>query len=50
MLISRIEIENLLSFKSLDLELRPLNVLVGPNASGKSKKEPINSLWATYPD
>src|SRR5713101_5968150 len=36
MLISRIEIENLLSFKSLDLELRPLNVLVGPNASGKS--------------
>src|SRR5260370_13838607 len=36
MLLSRIEIENLLSFKHLDLELRPLNVFVGPNASGKS--------------
>src|ERR1019366_3232733 len=36
MLFSRIELENLLSFKNLDLELRPLNVLVGPNASGKS--------------
>ena len=36
MLFSRIELENLLSFKHLDLELRPLNVLVGPNASGKS--------------
>ncbi len=36
MLISRLELENLLSFKHLDLELRPLNVLVGPNASGKS--------------
>jgi predicted ATPase len=36
MLIGHIELENLLSFKHLDLELRPLNVLVGPNASGKS--------------
>jgi len=36
MLISRIELENLLSFQSLDLELRPLNVVVGANASGKS--------------
>jgi predicted ATPase len=36
MLLSRIELENLLSFKHLDFEMRPLNVLVGPNASGKS--------------
>ena len=36
MLLSRIELENLLSFKHLDLEMRPLNVLVGPNAAGKS--------------
>lgn len=36
MLLRRIELENLLSFKHLDLEMRPLNVLVGPNASGKS--------------
>ena len=36
MLFSRIELENLLSFKHLDFEMRPLNVLVGPNAAGKS--------------
>src|SRR5258707_292389 len=36
MLLSRISLENFLSFKNLDLELRPLNVLVGPNAAGKS--------------
>src|SRR5260221_5083385 len=36
MFLSRISLENFLSFKNLDLELRPLNVLVGPNATGKS--------------
>ncbi len=36
MLLSRIEIENLLSFQHIELELRSLNVLVGPNAAGKS--------------
>jgi predicted ATPase len=36
MLLRRIELENLLSFKHLDLEMRPLNVLVGPNSAGKS--------------
>ena len=31
-----IELENLLSFKHVQLELKPLNVLIGANASGKS--------------
>ncbi len=31
-----IELENLLSFKHVELELKPLNVLIGANASGKS--------------
>lgn len=36
MLIQRISLTNLLSFSSLELELRPLNVLIGHNGSGKS--------------
>ena len=36
--IQRLKIKNLLSFsdQGIDLELQPLNVLIGPNASGKS--------------
>lgn len=36
MFLQKIKLENLLSFKDTELELRPLNVLIGPNASGKS--------------
>ncbi len=36
MLLNSIELENILSFKHAKLELRPLNVLIGANASGKS--------------
>ena len=38
MLIHRIKLENLLSFgpKSPEIELGPLNVLIGPNGSGKT--------------
>ena len=36
MLLNSIELENILSFKHTKLELRPLNVLIGANASGKS--------------
>jgi predicted ATPase len=36
MFLQKIKLENLLSFKEAELELRPLNVLIGPNASGKS--------------
>jgi predicted ATPase len=36
MAISRIKVSNFKSFDELDLELRPLNVVVGANATGKS--------------
>jgi predicted ATPase len=36
MLLQSIELKNLLSFHEAELELRALNVLIGPNASGKS--------------
>jgi predicted ATPase len=36
MLLQSIELENLLSFKHIKLDLAPLNVLIGANASGKS--------------
>ncbi len=35
-MIKRVRIEGYKSFKSLNLELRPLTVIFGPNASGKS--------------
>lgn len=34
--VERVKIQGYRSIKSLDLELRSLNVLIGPNASGKS--------------
>ncbi len=36
MFLASLHFRNLLSFRDLELELRPLNVLVGPNASGKT--------------
>ena len=36
MLIHRLELKNLLSFRDSTIELGPLNVLIGPNAVGKS--------------
>jgi predicted ATPase len=36
MLLHSITLTNLLSFNETTLDLRPLNVLIGPNASGKS--------------
>jgi len=42
-MIKRIKIEGYKSFKSLSLELKPLTVIFGPNASGKS-----NFLDALY--
>jgi predicted ATPase len=35
-MVKRIKVRNFLSLKDVDLELRSLNVLVGPNMSGKS--------------
>ena len=36
MILKHIRIKNLRSIAEIDLELSPLTVLVGPNASGKS--------------
>lgn len=36
MLIHKIKLTNLLSFSSFELELKPLNILIGHNGSGKS--------------
>lgn len=36
MLIHKITLTNLLSFSALELELKPLNILIGHNGSGKS--------------
>jgi AAA15 family ATPase/GTPase len=36
MMIERIRLSNFKSFDELELELRPLNILVGANAAGKS--------------
>ncbi len=36
MFLQNIRLENILSFKDAALELHPLNVLIGPNACGKS--------------
>jgi AAA15 family ATPase/GTPase len=42
-MIKRVKIQGYKSFKNLSLELRPLTVIFGPNASGKS-----NFLDAIY--
>jgi len=36
MLIKKLEVRNFKSFRHIDVELRDFNVLIGPNASGKS--------------
>src|SRR5580692_9324803 len=36
MLLRKVKLENLLSFRKTEVELRGLNVLIGANASGKS--------------
>jgi predicted ATPase len=49
MLLKSIKIEQLLSFQEIDLELRPLNVLIGANASGKSNLIEIMALSQAVP-
>jgi len=36
-MLDEIKIENFMSLKNISLKLDKVNVLVGPNASGKSK-------------
>lgn len=35
-MIERLRLRNFRSFKDVDIELRPLNIVVGANASGKT--------------
>lgn len=49
MLLKSILIQGLLSFRDVELEMRPLNVLIGPNASGKSNLIEIMALLQAVP-
>ena len=49
MLIKSLHIKGMLSFKDVSLDLRPLNVLIGPNASGKSNLIEIIALLQSLP-
>ena len=49
MLIKSLRIKGMLSFKDVSLDLRPLNVLIGPNASGKSNLIEIIALLQSLP-
>ncbi len=51
MLLRKVKLENLLSFRNTEVELRGLNVLIGANASGKSNLiEAIGLLQAAPMD
>lgn len=50
MLLESIHLKNLLSFAAVDLPLRPLNVLIGANASGKSNLVSAFRLLGALPD
>ena len=49
MLIKSIDIKGMLSFRDAHLEMRPLNVLIGPNASGKSNLIEVMALLQAVP-
>jgi predicted ATPase len=50
MFIGKIKLENILSFKDAELELRPLNVLIGANAAGKSNFIRVFGLLRALPN
>ena len=49
-LIESIKLQNFLSFgpNAGEIELKSLNVLIGPNASGKSNIAPRQPLYGAY--
>ncbi len=49
MFIKSLQVRGMLSFEDAALELRPLNVLIGPNASGKSNLIEIIALIQAAP-
>jgi predicted ATPase len=44
-----LHLKQILSFRDLSLDLRPLNVLIGPNASGKSNLLEVVALMQALP-
>ena len=50
MLLNSLHLKNILSFKDTDLDLQPLNVLIGANASGKSNLIETIALLQAVPD
>ncbi len=47
--LEKFHIKNFLSLRNVELSLKPLTVLVGPNASGKSNiLEALTSLWVMH--
>ena len=50
MLINSLHLKNILSFKDTELELRPLNVLIGANGSGKSNLIDVVALLQAVPN
>ena len=49
MLIKSLHIKGMLSFQDMSIDMRPLNVLIGPNASGKSNLIEIIALLQALP-
>jgi predicted ATPase len=49
MLLSSIRLKNILSFRDASLDLRPLNVLIGPNGVGKSNLIEVIGLLKAAP-
>lgn len=49
MLLKSIKVKSMLSFRDMSLDLRPLNVLIGPNASGKSNLIEMVALLQAAP-
>ena len=50
MLFHSLHLKNVLSFKDAEAALAPLNVVIGPNASGKSNLIEALSLLQAVPD
>ena len=50
MFIKSLHIKGMLSFQDMSLEMRPLNVLIGPNASGKSNLIEVIALLQSLPE
>ena len=50
MLFESLHLKNLLSFRDMEVPLRPLNVLIGPNATGKSNLIKALAVLKATPD